>query len=128
AVVAARSPSCFASWTWRGVGQPAAPVGLFVSLDGEELAAWGPDQLVGSFEAEGFQGARQQHHRERTIEGGFTATGQIEEGEKAGRSAIHHFVAFAALPAERVAVAFDLALAAQEVTVARNEGLRLRLG
>jgi hypothetical protein len=128
ALAAARSPHCFASWSWRGVGEPAAPVGLFAALDAEELAAWGPDQLVGSFDLQGYTPARRLDHRERTITGGFTATGQIEEGAKEGRSGVHHFVAFAALPAERVAVAFDLALAAQEVTVTRNEGLRLRLG
>ena len=88
----------------------------------------GVDQLVGTFELEGFAAARRLHHRERLVEGGFTATGQIEEGLKEGRSGLHHFVAYAALPARRVAVLFDLALAAGEVTVSRGEGLRLGLG
>lgn len=127
ALAAARSRSCFASWAWHSVGALDAPVGLLASAEGEALAAWGPDQLVGSFALEGFTAARSLHHRERTIEGGFTATGQIEEGRKEGRPGLHHFVAFAALPAGRVAVAFDLTVAAQAVTVTRSEGLRLRL-
>jgi hypothetical protein len=127
ALAAARSPHCFASWTWRGIGRPAQPTGLFIPLDAEELLMEGPDQFVGSFELQGFTAARQIHHRERTVEGGFTATGQIEEGQKDGQAGLHHFVAFAALPAERIAVAFDLTVAAQEVTVVRSEGLRLRL-
>src|SRR5436853_143745 len=127
ALAAARSRSCFASWTWRSVGRPAAPEGLFVPLEAEGLAMWGPDQLVGSFELQGFTAARTLHHQERTVEGGFTATGQIEEGAKEGRPGLRHFVAFAALPARRVAVLFDLAVAAQGVTVTRNEGLCLRL-
>jgi hypothetical protein len=103
------------------------PVGLFVPLGAEELGAWGPDQLVGSFELQGFAPDRRLHTRQRVTVEGITATGQIEEGLKEGRSGLHHFVAFAALPRERVAVLFDLALAAQGVTVTRSEGLRLRL-
>jgi hypothetical protein len=127
ALSAARSSDCFASWAWRGVGRPSQPIGLFAPLDGEELVADGPDQLVGSFALQGFTAARQIHHRERTVPGGFTATGQIEEGVKEGRPGLHHFVAFAALPGERIAVAFDLTVAAQDVTVIRSEGLCLRV-
>jgi hypothetical protein len=126
-LAASRSRNCFASWCWRSVGHPLAPVGLFVPMDSEEVVGWGPDQLVGSFELQGFTEARTLHHRERTIEGGFTVTGQIEEGLKEGRPGLHHFVAFAALPASRFAVGFDLAIAAEGVTVTRNEGLQLRL-
>src|SRR5439155_6195998 len=98
-----------------------------VPLEAEGLAAWGPDQLVGSLDLEGFAAGRTVHHQERTIEGGFTATGQIDEGVKEGRSGLRHFVAFATLPAQRIAILFDLAVAAQTVTVTRSEGLCLRL-
>src|SRR5205807_9606346 len=54
ALAAARSRSCFASWTWRSVGRPAAPEGLFVPLEAEGLAMGGPDQRVGSLELDGF--------------------------------------------------------------------------
>jgi hypothetical protein len=127
ALVVARSRSCFASWSWRSVGHPSAPIGLFVPVEAEVLALPRPDELVGSFDLQGSTNARALQHREQTFDGGFSATGQLDEGLKDGRSGIHHFVSFTALPSQRIAILFDLGIAAQAVTVNRNEGLQIGL-
>lgn len=126
-LVAARTPEAFASFAWRTVGRRAAPIGLFVPAGAADLVEWAPDQMVGSFEIDGFERARASTHRQRTIPGGFVATGRIDEGLRDGRPGIRHFVACAALPGERLALLFDLSLAVQGVRVTRNEGLQLAL-
>jgi hypothetical protein len=126
----ARGPAAFASFAWRGLGpndEGGRPRGMFVPAGADDMAEWGPDQLVGSYDLEGFERARRVTHRERTVPGGIAATGRIDEGLKEGRPGVLHHVAFAALPGERVAAVFDLSLAVQALRVNRDEGLQLNL-
>jgi hypothetical protein len=131
-VAVARAPGLFTSFAWQTLGRPTgsrapAPLGLFAPTAAPDLSEWAPDQLVGTIQAEGFERTRAISHRLRVIPGGFTTTGRIDEGRRSERPAVRHFVAYAALPEERIAVLLDLALAAQEVRVTRNEGLQLAL-
>jgi hypothetical protein len=132
-MLVARSPDVVTSFAWRTLGRPSgspvpAPRGVFAPTRAPDLAEWTPDQLVGAIDAEGFTRSRSVTHRQRLVPGGFTTTGRIDEGMKEDRPAVRHFIAYAALPAERTAVLLDLALAAQEARVTRNEGLQLALG
>lgn len=131
--VAARAPGLFASFAWRTVARPSgsrvpSALGLFAPTAAPDLVEWAPDQLVGAIDAEGFERTRSITHRQRLVPGGFTTTGRIDEGLREERPAVRHFVAYAALPAERMAVLLDLAVAVQEARVTRNEGLQLALG
>jgi hypothetical protein len=132
-LVTARSPAVFASFAWQTMGRssgtrvPPAPLGLFAPTGAADLVEWSSDQLVGAIEAEGFDRARTIAHRDRLVPGGFVTTGRIDEGLREGRPAVRHFISYTALPVERLGVLLDLALAAQEVRVTRNEGLQLAL-
>jgi hypothetical protein len=147
----ARAPLAFCSISWRSVGERVAPRGLFVPAGGDDLVEWGPDQLIGSFEIDGFERTRTIRHHDRAVPGGIVSTGRILEGrrEGAGRNGpgratgpsdavhppvratpstgVHHHVAFVALPADGIVVLFNLSIAAQQIRVARNEGLQLYL-
>lgn len=122
-----RSPEAFISFSWRML-QPGQAFGLFVPEGRDDLVEWGVDQFVGQFAVEGYDLRKRSFtHHDQLDEDGFTTIGHIAEGDRDGEPAIDHYLSFTALPGQGLAVLFDVALARADLTVTRNEGLRLHL-
>lgn len=121
-----RSPKVFTSFSWRELGG-AFPIGLFIPAGCDDMAEWGREQLSGSFDIEGCSPRdRTITHDEARFDGGFWTVGRVTR-LKAARPVLNQDLAFISLPEEGIAVLFDRAVAASDITVRSQEGLRFHL-
>ncbi|MDH7570597.1 MAG: hypothetical protein QHJ73_13530, partial [Armatimonadota bacterium] len=123
----ARWGNVFTSFSWRTLSGRAVQ-GLFVPADAS-LAEWGADQFAGSLAVKGYNmnHPRRVTHNDCVEEERFITVGAYDEGDRGGQSATVHYLAFAGLPRERVAAVLERIVAADRITVTRNEGVRFYL-
>ncbi len=89
---------------------------------------WTGDSLTGSFQVDGCDPAKRQiSHTERAGDGVFSTVGQIVHARSDGTPLIYQHVAFISIPSEKVSILFDHAVAARDIMVLSQEGVRLPL-
>lgn len=125
--VIGRSPKVFTGWSWRDLGG-AYPMGHFIPAGCDDMAEWGREQLAGSFDIKGSDPKKREVvHYEREFDDGFSTVGTVTLRSKDGLDLLRQDIAFISLPNDGIAVLFDRGVAASNITVTSQEGLKFYL-
>lgn len=122
-----RYGSTFASMAWRRLEGPV-PCAYFLDTAADDLAEWGPGNLLGRIEVAGADRRRAQTvHQDIVTPTSLRSVGTITYLDRAGAPLYAHEIRFEADLKERVGTISSRFSALQDLTVESTEGLRLHV-
>jgi len=117
----------FASMAWRRLDGPY-PAAHFLRIAAEDMAEWGPNNLLGRIAVAGVDpGHARTDHRDTVTASRLRSSGSISYADQAGRPLYTHSMSFDADAARRTAIVEYSFTADGDIRVTSAEGLRLHV-
>ena len=118
----ARNKDVFASFSWKHLSR-RYPMALFVPGD-DYMTEWAEANLIGNLVIDNTDMDRTTiRHNNRLTKDGFVTTGHIQEGGSKSGFGVDHYISFAALPTNKMAVMMELLVAKRPIHVLEQSGL-----